>query len=679
MTLAVNPETGEAVYLDGNQWKPAQTAVNPAGERVAFDGKTWVALSTKEGQPSARTETKAPKSVLENIHQTVSDSGFGFGQGMTLGWGDEVVAAGLAPIEAITGGGLSGSYDRALEKVRGLNKEAQERSPVAYGTGNVAGGAMLPLGMAAQGATLPGRMATGSAIGAGVGAVSGAGEGEGVAGKAVGALTGGLIGAGIGAVAPPLVEGAIQAGRAVTAPVVSGVRGAVNPEQEAARRVASALERDVRADPNAASRLTPQEFAANAQAGGPAMVMDLGGETTRGLARSAANTSPEGRAALNQSINDRFEGQTGRVVGWFNNVFNFPNANARQQAIQHAAEGVNRPLYANAMAQGRSGIWNDELAEMSESPAMQDAVRAAIRQAQNRSASNLTQGGQGDRWYSPNGTPTLEFWDLVKRQVDQEINVAQRAGRNVDVSELTAIKNRLVQNLDASVPTYQVARGTAAGFFQAQNALEAGENYVMQNFANREVRQQLARMTPEERRLFQDGFVDRFVQTLDRAGDRRSILNQIGSNPAAREKLEIALGPQRARELEAGLRVEGVMDLARQAVQGNSTTARQLAELGLAGGAGSLGAYGTYSMDPAQMTTAAVMGAALAGRRNIDHRVAQRVAQLLTSNDPTMVTRGIQLLTNNRRLLDNLRATDRRIVAVTSQQLTRQPDQERVQ
>ncbi|MCK1465776.1 hypothetical protein IVB34_47710 [Bradyrhizobium sp. 2] len=107
-------------------------------------------------------------------------------------------------------------------------------------------------------------------------------------------------------------------------------------------------------------------------------------------------------------------------------------------------------------------------------------------------------------------------------------------------------------------------------------------------------------MTPQERQLFQDGFVSRFVETLNQVGDRRNILNQIASSPAAREKLNVALGPQRAAELEAGLRVEGIMDLARNAVQGNSTTARQLAELGLAGGAyGLTGAVSIHSATPA--------------------------------------------------------------------------------
>jgi hypothetical protein len=45
-----------------------------------------------------------------------------------------------------------------------------------------------------------------------------------------------------------------------------------------------------------------------------------------------------------------------------------------------------------------------------------------------------------------------------------------------------------------------------------------------------------------------------------------------------------ALGPEKARKLEAYLNVESPMNALRGAVRGDSTTARQLFELGLAGG-----------------------------------------------------------------------------------------------
>ncbi len=260
----------------------------------------------------------------------------------------------------------------------------------------------------------------------------------------------------------------------------------------------------------------------------------------------------------------------------------------------------------------------------------------------------------------------MRFWDQVKRGLDSGISKAERNGDAAKLQELTALRAQLVENLDRLVPAYQQARQGAAAFFGAENALQAGQNFVTQNFANGDVARALAQMSQGERRLFQDGFLSRFVEHLNQAGDRRSVLNQIANSPAAREKMRIVLGPQRSAELEAGLRVEGIMDLARGAVQGNSTTARQLAELGFAGGAGSLGAYGAYNGDPQQMTYAAVAGALLAGRRGIDTRVARHVAEMLVSNDPQRLRQGIQLLARNGRFMDALRTADAKIASVSA-------------
>lgn len=568
-------------------------------------------------------------------------------------------------------------YAEERDKRRAETKTMQEEHPGASLAGNVVGGIAIPVGAAANAATLPGRIGRGAVAGTGIGALSGAGEAETVGDIPKGALAGGAVGAGIGAVAPPLVEGAVQAGRAVAQPVINTVRGAFNPENEAARRVVGAIERDIRADPTAASRLTPQEFNASRQSGGPATVMDLGGETTRGLARSAANTSPEGRQLLNTTINDRFEGQTGRVTDWLENTFNYPNAQAQQTALEQTARGVNRAAYRRAYQDGDTGVWSPELERLTSSPDVVAAMREAATKGKSRAVTEgfggfnpgvtVDNGGIVTFQRGPTGQPTfpnLQFWDYTKRALDDATNAARRAGRNEEASTLGNLARGLRDELDNIVPSYQQARAGAAHFFGAENALEAGQNFVRQSLGNREARAAIARMSPTERQLFQDGFVSRFVETLNATGDRRSVLNQIGASPAAREKLHIALGPQRANELEAGLRVEGTMDLARSAVQGNSTTARQLAELGFAGGAGSLGAYGTYNMDPSQMTTAAIMGGLLAGRRGIDQRVARQVATMLTSDNPAVLARGVQLVARSERLLDALRSADRRLINI---------------
>lgn len=619
-------------------------------------------------------------------------------QGVTANFGDElsgVMAAGdnapamlrlpvgAARLGAEFGSGQAGpatdAYEQAREVTRANTQAAQEQYPGTYTAGNIGGAVAVPGGALARGATVPARMLGGMALGSGYGAMSGIGEGVTPEQRAMQGLTGGAVGAGVGLVAPPLVEGAIRAGQAATAPIVNSVRGAFNPASEASRRVVGAVERDRAADPAAVNRLTAPEYL-NAQAEGqPVSVMDLGGETTRALARSAANTSPEGRAALNMTINDRFEGQSGRIADWFRGAFNFPNAHAQQQAIDQAEHATNNAAYRRAYRDGSAGVWSPELERLAGSDAVIAAMRKAASAARDESivggygAMNpritFTQDGRIQFNRGPNGVPTypdLQYWDLVRRELS---DAARRAGFGTsEARRLNNFARALNAELDHIVPSYRAARQGATQFFGAENALEAGQNYVMQNFATPGVRQALANMSPLQRQLFQDGFVSRFIETIERTGDRRNVLNQIAANPAAREKLNVALGPQRATELEARLRLEGIMDLARGAVQGNSTTARQLVELGLAGGAMGLGGIGTYHMDPTTMTIAAVMGALSSGGRRIDQRVARHVATMLTSHDPAVLQQGVQIVARNQRLMGTLRATDQRLSVVGSQQ-----------
>lgn len=569
------------------------------------------------------------------------------------------------------------TYTDTTARERALNKTAEEQHPVADLTGNVAGSLLLPVGGAAGGATLAARAGRGAALGAGYGALAGAGEGDGAGDRATRATTGAIVGGALGGVIPPVVEGAIQGTRAVTAPVVSALRGAVNPDAEASRRVVGAIQRDMQLDPHATGRLSAQELATNRAQGGPAVLMDVGGETTRALARSAANTSPEGRQTLNNTINDRFEGQGGRVTDWLRQTFHYPDAQAQSAAIDQVARNVNRPNYQRAMREGDRQIMSPEIERLMSSPAVVDAMRRASVSGKDRA---VTQGMGGfnpgvtvengivNFRRGPNGVPTypnLQFWDATKRELDSAATVAQRQGDTSSVAGELA--RSLRDELDRHVPSYSTARAGAAHFFGAQDALEAGQNFVTAKMANGDARQALARMSPTERQLFQDGFVSQFVHKINEVGDRRNVLNQIGGSTAARERLNIALGPQRASELEATLRVEGVMEMARGAVQGNSTTARQLVELGLAGGAAGTGGVGAYNMDPRQMTYAAIAGAFLAGKHHIDTRLAQRVAEMLTSNDPQILQRGARVVARDARLLDSLRSLDRRISSMTGE------------
>jgi len=147
---------------------------------------------------------------------------------------------------------------------------------------------------------------------------------------------------------------------------------------------------------------------------------------------------------------------------------------------------------------------------------------------------------------------------------------------------------------------------------------------------------------------------------VQEASDRRSVLNQIflGASPGARERIEIALGPQAAKELETFLRVEHIMDMMRTAL-GNSTTTRQLVELGLAGG------YGLTTGDYKDAGAAYLLinGLRLGGRY-IDHNVSRRVGEMLASNDPRVLQRALMGASRNAKMMNAIREAESKLTGL---------------
>lgn len=679
MPIAVNPDTGEAVYLDdGGQWQPAKRAVNPqTKEMLAFDGKDWKTIPSQKG-----------KGVMGYVQSAIK----GLESGLSFGFSPQIAGllaqSGMAHAmsdlsdeqvaEIQKQGGLGGVYDRARDEEKAAQQQAAEEHPYTHLAGELGSAFAIPVGGAAAGAGLGARMGRAAAVGAGFGALSGAGSGEGLADRAERAALGGVLGGATAGLATPVVEGVVAGGSRVLAPIANAVRGRLNTDDEAARRVVSAIERDRKTDPTAQARMTTDEFEASALGGGPAVIADLGGETTRGLARSAANTSPEGRHALNAVINPRFEDQGGRVVDWLQDTFNYPDATSLQKAIDYAQKTINRPMYERAYQAGDRPLWSPKLEQLASSPDVVAAMRNAAEKGKSRSVLEgyggfntgvtIDQSGNVTFQRGPTGVPTypnLQFWDYTKRALDDMAGAAKRQGRDDDARVLTGTARQLREELDSMVPSYKATRSTAAALFGAEDALEAGQNFVTSKMKNREAVDALAKMKPVERKLFQDGFVSKFIDVLEETGDRRNVLNQIGQSTAARKRLMIALGPDKANELEAGLRVEGMMDLIRGAVQGNSTTARQLAELGLAGGP-----MGDVRLPRgASQLVVDALGAALgAAHKKIDKNVSRRVAEMLASNDPAIIRRGNKVISKNQEWLDSLRALDQKIAAIAGQQ-----------
>ena len=100
------------------------------------------------------------------------------------------------------------------------------------------------------------------------------------------------------------------------------------------------------------------------------------------------------------------------------------------------------------------------------------------------------------------------------------------------------------------VPEFRAARGTAAAFRGAEDAYEAGRNYA--SMGREDMRAALRQMSPAEHELFARGFTQELIEKIESVRDRTDVINQAFLRSTdAREKMRLALGPERTAELES--------------------------------------------------------------------------------------------------------------------------------
>lgn len=576
--------------------------------------------------------------------------------GPALLGGTQRAAAGLA--SAIDGD----SYEDNLRRGREVTTAAQAENPKSRFAGTVTGnvGAMAGLGATATGARLlgvtgPNLLARAGMSGLSSGLISGAdtavrgGSAEEVVGS-------GAIGGAIGGAIPIVGAGVRRGLEAVGDTVYPFINSIRNPAQEAQRRVGMAITRDAASNPGMVMNQADEAVAAANNI--PLANVDRGGETTRALARSVANQSPESRASIENLANDRFGAQSQRAVQFVRRLTG-GNADdlAYQESIRQSARAANAPAYNAAYrAPEAQQVFTPRIQQLMQSPSFRRAVDRVPAKSADRGAVSgaraipnpFQTNSRGDYVLrrGANGTqvtPSLEFWDHVQRNLRTFGDKAARAGDNTTASELRALREALNGELDTAVPAFQTARRGAAAFFGADDAVDAGRQFAISPKTIPEATRAFQRFTAPERRAFATGYASELIDRIKASPDRSNVINSVFRNQSARESMELVFGPQRAREVEAYVRVEDLVDRLR-GTMGNSTTARQLVELGIGGGAGYAFTGGDWK--------GALTGAALArGTRFVgqraDARVMEQVARLLTQDNQGSLRLAVQQAARN--------------------------------
>jgi hypothetical protein len=629
---------------------PRGVAMPPAGlQPGSREYADWAAEQARAGKT-------LPQVSDPRFTETESSALDPFVQGVTFGFGDELRGAVQGGLAAVQGGDFGSAYDQVVDESRNALNEERRVNPIGSLAAEVAGAIPTSVAaggqLAARGANVLQRAVSGGLIGAGQGAVYGAGAAEGdLADRAQGALTSGLISGGIGGAVPVIGAGLTAGTKAVGQRVGRGIRAVTNPAEEASRQVGTAVTRDLSANPTMTMNAADEAIAR--QSGLPLINVDRGGETTRALARSVANQSPEARAIIERTVDDRFSTQAPRAVELIKRLTGGAADDlAYQEQLRKTAELTNRPRYRAAEnAPSAQRVFTPELQELMQSPAIQRAIDKVGETGKDLAVisgqvpvQNPFRKGSDGIWrvvQKADGTvavPNLRFWDQVKRNLDPQIEQAQRGANpsRYQVSILKQLKDKLVSSLDSVVPEYQVARQGAASFFGAEDALEAGKKFASQPRAIPEATKAFGAFTQEERQAFATGYASELIDKIKASGDRRNVIQQMFGSPAAREMNELVFGAGKARELEAFVRVETLADKLRGAM-GNSTTARQLMELGIGGGAG-------FALSGDWQGAAAGAVVAKGGRylgQKVDAKVMEEVAKLLTADNPQALQRAV--------------------------------------
>jgi hypothetical protein len=506
-----------------------------------------------------------------------------FTQGASLGSSDEITSALMTPVEmavnAVSGNGpVNPAEVYAQNKARFDRDKAlyEEQNPKTAVAAELAGGLMTGSAGAkfvAAAPSIAGKALRSGVVGAGVGGTQGfLGTDGTLADRAEGAAQGAAWGGALGAALPPVFATSRALLRGATAPI----RSLANPETFAAQKVAEALQRDKLSPERVATRLSN-----NLARKGDLAVADVAGDNTSNLLRAASNVPSEARRGLTQQLEYRQDKQLPRLQDDIANALGdhsqFVQTTEQLVATRKAAA---KPMFDKAFQTPTP--YSFELEKVLNRPLTKQLVQRARIAAKNRGEDFkglLIQQGPNGRATSIRVIDT-EGLHRVKMMVDELINGLKRGEetgiKNVNLRDLTILKHDLLGAMDN--PSYKSALKQYAGDSAMVGALDSGFEEGLK-MAPDQIKSTLANLSPPEARLWRMGFSRAIADSLRDTGRSGANRSELLASPKLITRINAAIEDDAARrELMQAIQLERRMSRTRNAVQGNSTTARQLAE-----------------------------------------------------------------------------------------------------
>lgn len=514
-------------------------------------------------------------------------------QGATLGFADEALGAIEGLNQKLHGGSFKEGFKEGADKTRAVGKQFASEHPIADVGLQMAGG-LVP-SLATGGAASP-SLARSIATGAGFGATAGAGSAEGgLAQRATGATFGGLLGGTVGA-AVPIAGQVLGKGANVVKSVIN--RGGQPAKDRANAVILQALERDN----------VPVESLKGANpTRAPKMVLDMGGENLRGVARAAQGIPSEAKDVIPKALMKRHEGLGTRLGKDLEDALGITgeDVNAKAEDLLAARRANAQSLYEKAYAHGQ--IDDPRISKILELPDFKKAYQHARTIAQlegvelpeklnlSATAQEVLKSGSPEARAAieaaqGSDAPTVQMLDYVKRAVDDMIKSGQHAP--LEAGGLGATRSRallgkqheLLSLIDEHVPDFAKAREQYAGDLSMEKALDAGRNFMSEDPAtNKSI---LSKMTAGEKQTFRLGAIDNVKKEMAKAQDGADLTRRIFGTKEKRENINALFDdPKAANQFREWVKNEARLVRNKNAVLGNSSTAGKLAEMADLGGA----------------------------------------------------------------------------------------------
>lgn len=405
-------------------------------------------------------------------------------------------------------------------------------------------------------------VATGLGMGGTMGAVGGFTNTDGDLGERVqGAEKGGLIGAAIGTAAPAIIRSAGDAYEALTNLFSRNAAARTAGIEPAAADILAS---------NAPDMLSPQARALMASAGPERMLADTGRSAQNTLDYAIQSSGGAGRLAQGE-----IDARVGRDSQAINDALD--NAFGQPQGVETTRAGI-RTGSAPARQQAYDAAYASPIDYASQDGQDLERILTRVRPADIAAANQMMreEGVQSQQMIAriaDDGSVTFERApdvrqiDYITRALNDRADTTDAAGKlggQTTAGRITrGLATDIRDQLRLAVPEYDTALATAADPIRRSQAVQRGAELMRPSTTREEVADHLRNATQPEREAMAQGIRSNYDDIL--ANVRRTVADgDVGarqaiqtlkdfSSPAAREKVAMVIGQQRADDLFAEL------------------------------------------------------------------------------------------------------------------------------